>query len=124
MLVEYVWPDCYRIAGNRLDTPVDAFWVECMPEELGHICRYITATAEPAVYPALPCWWREGEPLTHFFLVTKDLHWVWPQSRDVLHSSQWYRNPFRQLPQAVRMEHVQELALIIVPEELRASPTL
>jgi hypothetical protein len=55
----------------------------------------------------------------HFFLVTKDLQWVWPQSRAVLHSSQWYVNPFRRLPEPVIVHRLEGLAMIAIPEALR-----
>lgn len=121
MNVEFVWPDCNRIYTNRLDTPIDAFWVECSPDEIALVRPYIHPQADPAVFYAQPCWWRTGKPLTHFFLITRDLQWVWPQGRHVLHSSQWDFNPFRQLPEVVWIENMQQLTQIVIPDTLRTS---
>ena len=117
MIVEFVWPDCPLINNKKSPDTIDSFWVERGPAELPHVLPFVSQAAQPPHYPAVPCWWREDEPRMHFFLVARDLRSVWPQHRHVLHSSQWYINPFRQLPTPRVIDRLYDLAHISLPDE-------
>ena len=118
MRVLLVWPDCDLLNGTWADKNVDSFWVECTLQE-----------AAAKILPRIPenkrsNWWPTS--VDHeaagkrYFLVAKDLSSINEMASFYPYSGQWNAYcPFRQLPEAVSIEDLEELQHICIPRDLR-----
>lgn len=124
MIVQIVWPDCDFLGGEwRPDQAIDSFWVECSPAEGQHIIRrWLVGGKEPIHEPGLSLHRKDGQ-LWQYFLISRDLRYVWSTTRVYPFSGQWNAYcPFRQLPDAMIIGRLEELANVHIPEDFRTPP--
>jgi hypothetical protein len=124
MIVQIVWPDCKFLGGKwRSDRAIDSFWVECSPEEGQHIIERYLGDGKERIHEPGPSLHREDGQLWQYFLISRDLSYVWSSPRVYPFSGQWNAYcPFRRLPHAIVIGSLEELANIHIPKEFRRQP--
>ena len=119
MLVQLVWPNCNFLGGQWFDDrTIDSFWVECSPVEGALIVTTYLQSSDQRIHPPGPAIPRKDNQLWQYFLISRDLSYVWSSRRSYPFSGQWGGYcPFRELPEPIVITRLEELRSIeILPE--------